>query len=68
SAVEGAIEGAREIGLDATKAASAAATGALKGAGEISVTAVDQVRNALTGVIAGVKMVATEPFKPSSKE
>ena len=61
-------EGARELGLDATKAASAIMTGALKGAGDVSVTAVERVRNALTGVIAGVKMVATESFKPSSKE
>jgi hypothetical protein len=62
------VYGARELGLDATKAASAAATGALKGAGEISVTAVEQVQNALTGVISGVKMVAREPFKSSPKE
>jgi len=65
---ERAIEGARELGLDATKAAAAAATGALKGASEVSVTAVEQVRNAVTGVIAGVKVVVTEPFKSPSKE
>jgi hypothetical protein len=62
--VEGAIQGARDIGMDASAAASAAANGALKGAGEISRTAVDQVKNAVTGVIDGVKVIASEPFRP----
>ena len=63
SAVEGAIAGAKEIGVDAAEAASAAATGALKGAGNVSTIAADQVRRAVTGVISGVKVVVKEPFK-----
>jgi hypothetical protein len=61
--VEGAIQGAREIGVDASKAAAAAATGALRAAGDVSVTAVEQVRRTVTGVISGVKVVAEEPPK-----
>jgi hypothetical protein len=63
--VEGAIAGAKEIGLNAESAASAAASGAIKGAGEISSTAVEQVRDAVTGVISGVKVVVKEPFRKS---
>ena len=63
NAVEGAISGAKQVGLNVEEAASAAATGAIKGAGEISQQAVQQVRNAVTGVIAGVKVVVKEPFK-----
>jgi hypothetical protein len=61
--VEGAIQGAKEIGLSAEDAATAAASGALKGAGKVSTTAVEQVRNVLTGTISGVKVVVKEPFK-----
>jgi hypothetical protein len=61
--VEGAITGAKEIGVSTADAASAAATGALKAAGEISNTAVEQVQKALTGAIDGVKVVAQAPFK-----
>jgi hypothetical protein len=46
--VSGAIQGARDLGLDVAKAASAAANGAIKGAGDISLTAVDQVTQAVT--------------------
>jgi hypothetical protein len=55
--VSGAIQGARDLGLDVAKAASAAANGAIKGAGDISLTAVDQVTRAVTGVIDGVNVV-----------
>jgi hypothetical protein len=55
--VEGAIQGARELGLDVTEAAAAAATGALKAAGEVGSEAGARVRNALTGTIAGVRVV-----------
>ena len=65
--VEGVIEGAKELGLDATEAASAAATGALKAAGEIGAEAGQKVRNALTGTIAGVKVVLKEPFKATER-
>src|SRR5207249_6435331 len=65
--VAGAIEGAKELGLDVTQAASAAATGALKAAGEIGSEAGDRVRNALTGTIAGVKVVLKEPFNSRTK-
>jgi hypothetical protein len=61
--VQGAIAGAKEISLDTTEAASAAANGALKAAGEISSQAMQQVRKAVTGTIGGVKVVLKEPFK-----
>jgi hypothetical protein len=63
SAVEGAVSGAKGIGVDAAMAASAAANGALKAAGGISREAVEQVKRTATGVVAGVKVVVTEPFK-----
>jgi hypothetical protein len=63
--VEGAIQGAKEIGVDAAEAASAAATGALKAAGDISTTAVEQVQKAATGMISGVKVVVKAPFSTS---
>ena len=56
-------KGAKELGLSAEEAASAAATGAFKAAGEIGSTAPAQVRDAVTGTIAGVKMVLKEPFR-----
>ena len=55
--------GAKEAGLRAEDAASAAASGAIKGAGEVSATAGEQVRRAVTGVIAGVKVVVKEPVR-----
>jgi hypothetical protein len=61
--VEGAIEGAKELGLSAEEAASAAATGAVKAAGELGGSAVTQVRNAVTGTISGVKVILQDPFK-----
>jgi hypothetical protein len=63
NAVEGAIEGAKVIGVDTAEAASAAATSALKAAGNISADAGKQVRDAVTGTIGGVKVVIKEPFK-----
>jgi hypothetical protein len=60
--VEGAIQGAKEIGVDASAAASAAASGALKAAGDISTVAVEQVQKAATGVISGVRVVVKAPF------
>ena len=59
--MEAAIAGAKEVGLSAEDAATAAATGALKGAGDISSTAVDQVRKVVTGTISGVKIGVKEP-------
>jgi hypothetical protein len=56
-------QGAKEIGLDTTSAASAAETGALRAATEIGSEAGRSVRDALTGTIAGVKVVLHEPFK-----
>ena len=67
NAVEGAIQGAKEIGVSAEDAAAAAATGALKAAGEISTAAVDQVSRAATGVISGVKVVVKEPFQKGGR-
>ncbi|MEZ5286750.1 MAG: hypothetical protein R2712_18460 [Vicinamibacterales bacterium] len=59
----GAIDGAKETGVDAAAAASAAATGALRAAGDISAEAVEQVQRTATGLISGVKVVVTAPFK-----
>jgi hypothetical protein len=67
NAIEGAIAGARDVGLSAEQAAAAAATGALRGAGEIGGTAVEEVRNAVTGVIGGVKIVLREPFRAEAE-
>ena len=39
--MEGSIAGAKELGLQAEEAASAAASGAIKGAGEVSAAAVE---------------------------
>jgi hypothetical protein len=61
--VEGAIGGAKSIGIDAAEAGSAAATGALKAAGYIGGEALEQVKRVATGTIAGVKVVVKEPFK-----
>ena len=49
--------------MDASEAASAAATGAIRAAADIGTTAVEQVQRALTGVISGVKVIVKEPFK-----
>ena len=57
-----AIQGAKEIGVDVSEAASAAATGAIKAAGNISEAAVELVQKAATGMIAGVEVVANAPF------
>jgi hypothetical protein len=65
-AVEGAIAGAKEIGVDTAGAASAAANGALKAAGSVGTTAVDEIKRTLTGTIAGVKVVLKEPFTQSA--
>ena len=65
--MEGSIVGAKELGLRAEEAASAAASGAIKGAGEVSATAGDEVRRAVTGVIAGVKVAVKEPFKKAEE-
>jgi len=59
--VEGAIQGAKELGVSAEDAAAAAADGALKAAGEVGSAAVDTVRKAVTKPIKGVKVVLKEP-------
>ncbi len=59
---------AKEVGLSAEEAASAAATGAVKTAGELGGAAVTQVRNAVTGTISGVKVILREPFKGEGEE
>ncbi len=58
-----AIAAAKEVGIDVTEAASAAATGAIKAAGEISASVGAQVRDAVKGTISGIKVVIREPFK-----
>ena len=65
--VEGAIEGAKEMGVSAEDAAAAAADGALKAAGRVGSTAVQAVRKALAKPINGVKVVLKEPKMAVSK-
>ena len=64
-AIRGAIDAAREIGVDAEEAAAQAATGALDAAARVSLQAVETVRKVATGTIDGVKVVAREPFGSS---
>jgi hypothetical protein len=62
--VEGAIHGARAIGLDVVDAATAAAAGAMTGAGQIGIEAGLTVRSALVKTIANLKSVLNEPPEP----
>jgi hypothetical protein len=59
--IEGAIEGAKEMGVSAEDAAAAAADGALKAAGKVGSTAVQAVRKAVAKPIKDVKVVLKEP-------
>jgi hypothetical protein len=59
--VEGAIAGAKELGVSAEDAASAAADGALKAAGKVGSTAVETVRKAVTKTAHGAKVVLKQP-------
>ena len=63
SAVEGAVEAAKNLGLKAEDAASAVATGAIEGARDVSQSAVKAVTDAVTTTVGGVKVVVKEPFK-----
>jgi vacuolar-type H+-ATPase subunit H len=56
-----AIKGAKELGVNAEDAASAAAHGALKAAGEVGSTAVETVRQAVAKPSHGVKVALKEP-------
>jgi hypothetical protein len=66
--VKGAIRGARDVGLSAEQAASAAANGAIDAAGEVGTNAAEQVRDAVAGTISGVKVVVKEPFRSDRKK
>ena len=68
NAVEGAIQGARDVGLSAEDAASAAATGAVEAAGQISEAASKSARDAVSGVISGVRVVIQAPLGGEKKE
>jgi hypothetical protein len=57
------IEAAKEIGLSAEAASSAAATGAIEAAETVGAETAAAVRKAVTGTIEGVKVVAKKPFK-----
>jgi hypothetical protein len=59
--VEGAIAGAKELGVNAEDAASAAADGALKAAGKVGSTAVEAVHKAVTKTVQGAKAVSKQP-------
>jgi hypothetical protein len=59
--VQGAIHGAKELGVSVEEAAAFAADGALKAAHQVSSAAFDIVRNAVTQTIYGVKVVMRGP-------
>ena len=63
--VEGAIETAKELGVDASEAAATAATAATRAAADIGGTAGAKVREAVVGTIQGVKVILKEPFEES---
>jgi hypothetical protein len=65
--VEGAIQGAKELGIDATEAAATAATAATRAAAELGSTAGEKVREAVVGTIQGVKVILKEPFEGSGE-
>ena len=68
-AVEGAIDVAKETGLNVEEAAAAAATGAIEAAGDVSSAAAVRVRRSVEGTIQGVKVVAkTAVGKEGSEE
>ena len=58
--IAGAIEGAKELSVDAEAAAAAAADGALKAAGQIGPTAVANVRKGVIKPVNGIKVVLKE--------
>jgi hypothetical protein len=60
--IEGAIQSAREIGLDSAAAGTAAVIGAMKAAGQIGSVAGDRVRHSLVHAIARVDDVLNEPL------
>ena len=57
SAVRGSIDAARNVGVDAEKAASAVATGAAEAAYDVSDASGDAVRDTVTGTVQGVRVV-----------
>ena len=65
--VQEAIQGAKEFGLDAARAASSAAQAALEAAEEVGSVAAEKVRDALTGTIDGIKVILKEPFRSKAR-
>ena len=59
--LKGRSQAAKEVGVSAEDAASAAADGALKAAGKVGSTAVETVRNAVTKTAHGAKVVLKQP-------
>ena len=66
--MEGAINAAKNIGVDSTKAAGAAATGVIRAANEIGTEAGTTVRNALLSASSLPRDVIESAIKGSSKE
>jgi hypothetical protein len=64
--VRGAIQGAKEIGINTEDAASAAATGALNAAGDVRSTAYQTVLAAVTKPIDGTTVAPKEPAVSSN--
>ena len=58
----GTIEVAKDLGLSAEKAASAAATGAVEAAEAIGGETGKAIKKAVTGTISGIKVIVKEPF------
>jgi len=65
--VEGAVGLAKDLGLDAARAASVAAQAALTAAYDVGAAVGDNVRDALKGTIAGIKVVVKEPFRTKAR-
>jgi len=59
-AIEGAVWGAKTLGVDAPEVAAAAASGALNAAESLGPPASDEVARAASGVIGGVKVVVND--------
>ncbi len=64
--VEGAVHGAKEMGVSVEEAAAAAVAGALQAAGKVGSTAVNAVRKAAAKPIHGVRAEAKAPTLAAS--
>jgi hypothetical protein len=59
--IEGAIEGANQMGINVEEAAGAAALGALNAAGDVRSSAYQRILATVTQTIGGVNLIPKEP-------